>query len=158
MLSSYLNDEGHRNSRRTDLVYVFYKDQLKKKSVLNIMVIIFLKEACIFRVRTDRFDLWNHYSSLELYTIGSVQFRRSIVSDSLQPHGLQHTGLPIYHQLPELAHTHVHQVSDAIQPSHRMLSVKVAFSSQQGLIKALFFVVFQIVMWMAHRFGFPEIK
>ena len=36
---------------------MFYKDQLKKKSVLNIMVIIFLKEACIFRVRTDRFDL-----------------------------------------------------------------------------------------------------
>ena len=27
-------------------------------------------------------------------------------------------GLPIHHQLPELAQTHVHQVSDATQPSH----------------------------------------
>ena len=27
-------------------------------------------------------------------------------------------GLPVHHQLPELAQTHVHQVSDAIQPSH----------------------------------------
>ena len=27
-------------------------------------------------------------------------------------------GLPVYHQLPELAQTHVHQVGDAIQPSH----------------------------------------
>ena len=27
-------------------------------------------------------------------------------------------GLPVYHQLLELTQTHVHQVSDAIQPSH----------------------------------------
>ena len=27
-------------------------------------------------------------------------------------------GLPVHHQLPELAQTHVHQVRDAIQPSH----------------------------------------
>ena len=27
-------------------------------------------------------------------------------------------GLPIHHQLPEFTQTHVHQVSDAIQPSH----------------------------------------
>ena len=42
----------------------------------------------------------------------------SVVSDSLQPHGLQHTKLPCPYQFLELAQTHVHQVSDAIQPSH----------------------------------------
>ena len=31
-------------------------------------------------------------------------------------------GLPVHHQLPEFTHTHVHQVSDAIQPSHPLLS------------------------------------
>ena len=31
-------------------------------------------------------------------------------------------GLPVHHQLPELAQTHVHQVSDAIQPSHPLSS------------------------------------
>ena len=31
-------------------------------------------------------------------------------------------GFPIYHQLPELAQTHVHWVSDAIQPSHPLAS------------------------------------
>ena len=31
-------------------------------------------------------------------------------------------GLPVYHQHPELAQTHVHWVSDAIQPSHPLLS------------------------------------
>ena len=30
-------------------------------------------------------------------------------------------GLPIHHQLPELAQTHVHRVSDAIQPSHPLM-------------------------------------
>ena len=27
-------------------------------------------------------------------------------------------GLPVHHQLLELAHTHIHRVCDAIQPSH----------------------------------------
>ena len=31
-------------------------------------------------------------------------------------------GLPVHHQLPELAQTHVHQVGDAIQSSHPLLS------------------------------------
>ena len=31
-------------------------------------------------------------------------------------------GFPVYQQLPELVQTHVHQVSDAIQPSHPLSS------------------------------------
>ena len=31
-------------------------------------------------------------------------------------------GLPLHHQLLELTQTHVHRVSDAIQPSHPLLS------------------------------------
>ena len=31
-------------------------------------------------------------------------------------------GLPVHHQLLELPQTHVHQVGDAIQPSHPLLS------------------------------------
>ena len=31
-------------------------------------------------------------------------------------------GLPVHHQLPELTQTHVHWVSDAIQPSHSLSS------------------------------------
>ena len=31
-------------------------------------------------------------------------------------------GFPVHHQLPELARTHVHEVSDAIQPSHPLPS------------------------------------
>ena len=31
-------------------------------------------------------------------------------------------GLPVHHQLPEFTQTHMHQVGDAIQPSHPLLS------------------------------------
>jgi len=45
-------------------------------------------------------------------------------------------GFPVHHQLPELAQTHVHLVSDAIQPSHPLSCPSPpAFnlSHQQGL-------------------------
>ena len=32
-------------------------------------------------------------------------------------------GFPVHHQLLELAQTHIHQVSDAIQPSHPLSSL-----------------------------------
>ena len=31
-------------------------------------------------------------------------------------------GLPVHHQLPKFTQTHIHRVSDAIQPSHPLLS------------------------------------
>ena len=53
-------------------------------------------------------------------------------------------GFPVHHQLPELAQTHVHRVSDAIQPSHPLLSSSLpaslflsirVFSSESVLIR-----------------------
>ena len=52
----------------------------------------------------------------------SVQFRRSVVSNSLQRHGPQHARPPCPSQLPERAQTHLHRVGDAIQPSHPLSS------------------------------------
>ena len=51
----------------------------------------------------------------------ATKFSCSVMSDSLRPHGLQHARLP-YHQLTELAETHVHRVGDAILPSHPLSS------------------------------------
>ena len=54
----------------------------------------------------------------------SVQF--SSVTQSCQtlcdPMDCRTPGLPVHHQLLELAQTHVHWVGDAIQPSHPLLS------------------------------------
>ena len=66
------------------------------------------------------------------HILPSVQFSHSVVSDCSMP------GFPVHHQLPELAQTHVHWVSDAIQPSHPLLSPSPpAFnlSQHQGLFQ-----------------------
>ena len=47
-------------------------------------------------------------------------------------------GLPVHHQLPESTQTHVHQVSDAIQPSHPLSSPSppaLNLSQHQGIFK-----------------------
>jgi len=59
--------------------------------------------------------------------IPSVQFSHSAVSDC-DPMDCSTPGLPVHHQLPELAQTHVRQVGDAIQPSHPLLSPTPAFN------------------------------
>ena len=47
-------------------------------------------------------------------------------------------GFPVHHQLLELAQTHVHQLGDAIQPSHPLLSPSPPvfnLSQHQGLFQ-----------------------
>ena len=50
------------------------------------------------------------------------QFSHSVVSDSAIPMDCSVPGFPVHYQLLGLAQTHVHQVSDAIQPSHLLSS------------------------------------
>ena len=70
---------------------------------------------------------WNPWQSLVAFlflTRCSVQF--SLVAQSCltlcDPVNCSMLGLPVHHQLPEFTQTHVHQVSDAIQPSHPLSS------------------------------------
>ena len=57
-------------------------------------------------------------------TYSLVQF--SLVAQSYQtlcnPMNRSTTGLPVHHQLPESTQSHIHQVGDAIQPSHPLSS------------------------------------
>ena len=66
------------------------------------------------------FEVYYNYS--EAF---SVQF--SSVAQSCptpcDPMNCSTPGLPVHYQLPEFTQTHVHQVSDAIQPSHPLLSL-----------------------------------
>ena len=56
----------------------------------------------------------------------SCSFQFSSVAQSwptlCDPMNLSTLGLPVHHQLSEFTQTHIHQVSDAIQPSHSLLS------------------------------------
>jgi len=49
-------------------------------------------------------------------------------------------GFPVHHQIPELAQTHVHQVSDAIQSSPPLLAPSPPtfnLSQHQGLLQGV---------------------
>ena len=52
----------------------------------------------------------------------SVQFSRSVVSDSLRPHESQQARSPCPSPTPGVYQTHVHWVSDTIQPYHPLSS------------------------------------
>ena len=57
---------------------------------------------------------------------------------TLRPMNRSTPGLPVHHQLPEFTQTHVHQVSDAIQPSHPLSSPSppaLNLSQHHGLFK-----------------------
>ena len=60
------------------------------------------------------------------------------MSSSCDPMDYSIPGFPVHHQLLEFSQTHVHRVSDAIQPSHSLLSPSPpAFdlSQHQGLVR-----------------------
>ena len=81
-------------------------------------------------------------------------------------------GLPVHHQLPEFTQTHVHRVSDAIQPSHPLSSPSPLapnpsqhqslfqrINSWHEVAKLLDFQLqhhsFQIILKMAPKFDTP---
>ena len=61
-----------------------------------------------------------------------LDFRFSSVTQSCltlcDPMDCSTPGFPVHHQLLELAETHVHRVSDAIQPSYLLSPPSPAFS------------------------------
>ena len=76
--------------------------------------------------------------------IPSVQF--SSVAQSCptlcNPMNRSMPGLPVHHQLPEFTQTHIHQVSDAIHPSHPLSSPSPPApnpSQHQGLFQLVNF-------------------
>ena len=76
------------------------------------------------------------------HLIPSVQFS-SVVPQSCStlcdPMNLSMPGLPVHHQLLEFTQTHVHWVSDVIQPSHPLLSPSPALnlSQHRGLFQSV---------------------
>ena len=75
---------------------------------------------------------------IEGLSFSSVQFSRSVVSDSCDPRDHSTPGIPVHHQLPQFTQTHVHSVGDAIQPSHLLSSPSppaFSLSQHQGLFK-----------------------
>ena len=60
------------------------------------------------------------YTKINLVQFGSVTQSCPTLCD---PMNCRMPGLSVHHQLPEFIQIHVHRVSDAIQPSHPLLSL-----------------------------------
>ena len=70
----------------------------------------------------------------------TVQFSSGAQSCPTLCNPMNHStpGLPVHHQLPEFTQTHLHSVSDAIQPSHPLSSPSppaLNLSQHQGLFQ-----------------------
>ena len=71
-------------------------------------------------------EMQNQHSSCTILLDNAEAISRSVQFSSVaqsrptlcHPTNRSTPGLPVYHQLPEFTQTHVHRVSDAIQPSH----------------------------------------
>ena len=74
---------------------------------------------------------WLPFCPIVHKILPSVQF--SSATQSCQtlcdPMDCSTPGFPVHHQLPELAQTHIHRVSNAIQPSHPLLLLPSFFPS-----------------------------
>ena len=85
---------------------------------LSLKVVAAWRSVVLIR---DLMSIWCLYLQKHFY---HSQFN-SVVQSCLtlcDPMNRSTPGLPVHHQLPELTQTHVHRVSDAIQPSHPLSS------------------------------------
>ena len=74
----------------------------------------------------------------KFYDSSSVQFSHLLCLTLCKPMDCRMLDFPVHHQTTELVQTHVHWVSDAIQPSHLLSSLSPSIfnlSQQQGLFQ-----------------------
>ena len=89
--------------------------------------------------------IWLSLNSVNLFLTGPTTLNHTQFSSVAQlcptlcdPMNRSTPGLPVHHQLLEFTPTYVHQVGDAIQPSHPLLSPSPPtfnLSQHQGLFK-----------------------
>ena len=93
------------------------EENLFQKNEPYTFIVYFVWMSCVICscVISYNLDFWEG-ATIYLVNHISVQFSCSVVSDSLRPHESQHSRPPYPSPTPEFTQTHVHRVSDAIQP------------------------------------------
>ena len=127
---------GYSESSAISYEFKSYLLFLQKKAIEN----------CIESV--DHWGKYCHHNSIKslnplvwsVFPLNSVQFSSvaQLCPTLCDPMNRSTPGLPVHHQLPEFTQTHVHPVSDAIQPSHPLSSPSPPApnpSQHQGLFK-----------------------
>ena len=96
--------------------YYSFVISLKSEHVISLTLIFFLK------IPLSICSLLCFHTNFKITF--SVQFSSLAQSCPTLCNPMNHSmpGLPVHHQLPEFTQTHVHRISDAIQPSHPLSS------------------------------------
>ena len=87
-------------------------------------------DMCLHADSITAIAITNWLGYLDVHIIST-----SVISTLRDPMDCSTPGFPVLHHLLELAQTHLHQVSDVIQPCHPLSSPSPAFnlSQHQGL-------------------------
>ena len=126
-------------------IFVFYWNFLQHLhfllSIVNVYIFVFAFSLAI--LTTFKFFFSIYYWLMSIFF--KIQFSSvtHLCLTLCDPMDSSTPGLPAHHEFPEFTHTHVHWVSDAIQPSHPLSSLSPpAFnlSQHQGLFHRVSFL------------------
>ena len=114
---------GPRSSEELILHHIVLGDLLQWKWFSKTWVCVYY---CDRNVSPAPFSLWNHSWIYLQWLLFSITDQIRSVAQSCptlcKPMNRSTPGIPVHHQLPEFTQTHVHYISDAIQPSHPLSS------------------------------------
>ena len=99
-----------------------WKKRFPKSSPLIFLYVSLARNASQARLQTN--DQRRRMNGLSLLAKIGLSFSSVAQSCPTLCDPMNHStpGLPVHHQLPEFTQTHIHRVSDAIQPSHSLSS------------------------------------
>ena len=96
----------------SSLELIIIMNSILSPLLADLRQLLFRSSFQVYRIHLETIAEYFHvifyHFSNSIRAFSSVQFSRSVV--------------PVHHQLPEFTQTHVHRVSDAIQPSHPLSS------------------------------------
>ena len=104
------------NLRYADDITLMAENEEELKSLLMKVKVESEKVGLKLNIQTTKIMASGPISSVQFSSVAQLC---PILCD---PMNCSTPGLPVHHQLPEFTQTHVHRVSDAIQPSHPLLS------------------------------------
>ena len=96
----------------------YWVHEILQARILEGVTVVFFRGSCQPRDRMQVSPVAGRFFT------SSVQFSSLTQScpTLCNPTNRSTPGLPLHHQLPEFTQTHIHQISDAIQPSHPLSS------------------------------------
>ena len=103
--------QHHSSKASTFRCSAFFTVQLSHPYMTTGKTISFTRLTLVDKITSLLFNMLSQFSSVA-----------QSCPNPCDPMNCNMPGLPVHHQLPELTQTHIHQVGDAIQPSHPLSS------------------------------------